>query len=101
MSTAQTEGLPLEFSRFKNTPWVYFVRECSFTFQFVALEQLKECLDWFEQKIHPSSREYNNGLEHYWQLWYERLPKGLTRESKRIKIVKALKKAHEEFSKTE
>lgn len=98
MSTSAVEGLPLESSPYKATPWVYFVRECSFTFQFVTLDQLKECLEWFEKKIHPSSREYNNGLEHYWQRWYERLPKGLTRESKRIKIAKALKKAYEEFN---
>ena len=77
---------------------MYFVAVSGFTFQFVSLDQLRECLDWFRQKIHPSSRLPNVTIEHYWQRWYERLPKGLTKESKRKKIIVALENALLDFS---
>ncbi|HBE70131.1 MAG TPA: hypothetical protein DDW52_18440 [Planctomycetaceae bacterium] len=77
---------------------MYFVAVAGFTFQFVSLEQLRECLEWFRQKIHPSSRLPNVTLEHYWQRWYERLPKGLTKEPKRQKIVTALENALSDFA---
>ena len=69
---------------------MYFVAVSGFTFQFVSLEQLRECLKWFRQKIHPSTRLPDIHLEHYWQRWHERLPKGLNKEPKRQKIITAL-----------
>jgi hypothetical protein len=81
------------------TPWVYFVEVASMTFQFHSLEQLAEAHSYFFQKIHPTSNDhYGRRHEHYWQRWYERLPKGLNREASRKKIVVALKKALELFS---
>lgn len=47
--------------------WVYFVEVARFTFQFVSVDQICEALRYFEEGIHPSTKEYNNGLEHYWQ----------------------------------
>ena len=76
---------------------VYFVNVAGFTFQFVSLEQIRVCRDWFSQRIHPSSRIPDIDLEHFWQRWYERLPKHITKESKRTKIVDALEKAILEF----
>jgi len=35
---------------------VYFVRVCSFTFEFHNIPQLEECLRFFSQKIRPSGR---------------------------------------------
>ncbi len=99
MSTAQIGGLPLESSGAKGD-WVYFVRECSFTFQFVNLNQLEEMITYFSEKVHPSTRTENVRLEHYWQRWYERLPKGLNGGSKRERIHKALVKALAEFTKS-
>jgi hypothetical protein len=73
--------------------WVYFVDVCSFTFQFHSLQQLQTCLSYFSQKNHASTRVSHNGLEHYWQQWYERLPQWLFEEAKRQRIVKALTRA--------
>ena len=64
-------------------PSVYFVQVCSFTFQFHRMEDIHHCLDYFKIKIHPSDREPNVDLEHYWQPWYQRLPQRLFEESKR------------------
>jgi hypothetical protein len=73
--------------------WAYFVEVCSFTFQFHSIEQIEQCLDYFAQKIHPSSRRVSNPNERYWQRWYERLPQWLFEEPKRQKIVKTLENA--------
>lgn len=97
MSTNHVQGLSVQNSPEKGE-WVYFVRECSFTFQFVSLNQLKIAKEYFSVKIHPSTKRFNNGLEHYWQSWYERLPAGLTGGTKRERILKALEKALLEFS---
>jgi hypothetical protein len=77
--------------------WQYFVRVCGFTFEFCSVEQISECLKYVGQKLHPSSRKPNDGLEHYWQRWSERLPAGLLKEAKRVKIVSALETALERF----
>ncbi len=73
--------------------WVCFVKECTFTFQFRPLDQRDEMINYFSVKTHPSTRKTHNGLEHYWQSWRERLPTGLVKEPKRLKILKALRKA--------
>lgn len=73
--------------------WVYFVNVAGFTFQFVTIDQIRDALNYFEEKIHPSTTEFNNGLEHYWQTWYCRLPSGIKAEAKRIKVCKALHSA--------
>ncbi len=70
--------------------WVYFARIDKFTFSFVSLEQVRECKEYFEQKIHPSTASYHPPFEHYWQPWWCRLPKGINKENKRKKVLKAL-----------
>lgn len=89
-------GVPIK----QTTPdqQVYFVAVAGFTFQFASLEQLRECLQWFRNKIHPSSRLPGVILEHNWQRWYERLPKGINKESRREKVVKALENALADFA---
>ncbi len=100
---------------------IYFVEVCSFTFQFNSIEQMKETLEYFEQKTHPSSRlpdeewvneearhdpkNYRKNIEKFMhsergeiQRWYERLPMWLYEEPKRQKVVKVLKQAIDEFS---
>jgi hypothetical protein len=76
---------------------VYFVEVASFRFQFHSLNQLRECLVLFNQKIHPTSRQLNVWLEHYWQRWFEWLPQWLFEESKRVRVVAALEKAVTDF----
>jgi hypothetical protein len=80
--------------------WVYMVNVCSFTFQFHRLEDIQEYLDYFSQKPLPSSGKSGGpALEPDWRAWHERIPMRLKNESKRVKVVKALERALEEFSK--
>ncbi|MHA7135446.1 hypothetical protein [Oerskovia turbata] len=72
--------------------WVYLVRECGVTLQFVSTEQVHEARDYFLSRP-ASTRRYNNGLEHYWHFWWERLPAGLVGSSKRRRMAAALERA--------
>jgi hypothetical protein len=81
------------------------VRVSSFTFRFVTLGQLRDCLAFFEQKVRPSGRipakRLASELGEDWRMlrgwdierWDERLPMYLLEEPKRQKIVVALRKA--------
>ena len=97
MSSTHVGGRPADCAR-SDSKDVFFVAVSGFTFQFANLDQLRECLDWFRTKTHPSSRLPDVTLEHYWQRWHERLPKGITKEPKRQKVVKALENALTDFS---
>jgi len=78
--------------------WVYFVRVCSFTFEFHSIEQIKASHDYYSQKVHPSSR-MDIGAADSWEMqrWFERLPMYLLEEPKRQRVVKALTSALKEF----
>jgi hypothetical protein len=84
-------GVPIEPRA--SDGWVYFVRECSFTFSFMSIAQLRECREYFSARLHPSHRVPGVYLEHYWQRWFERLPAGLIADPKRSRILKALDRA--------
>ena len=71
---------------------VLLVEVCQFTFQFHSLEQLNEAIDFFSRTVHPSSRIGGVELEHYWQPWSQRLPKGMTSQSRRVRVLAALRK---------
>jgi len=52
--TIHVGGLPVDPPRDRLIEkWVYFVDVASFTFQFQSLDQLRQCLEFFKQKIHP------------------------------------------------
>jgi hypothetical protein len=73
---------------------VYFVTVCFFTFEFHSIEQIEACLEYYSQKIHPSSRVSLDGGEHWeYQRWFDKLPMYLLEEPKRREVVKALKEA--------
>ena len=91
MSTYNEGGVPVERSRDNLVKkWVYLADVCRFTFQFVSIEQVKECKAYFEKKVHPSTRGGNPPHEHYWHPWYSKLPKGMNKGVKREKVLKAL-----------
>ncbi|WDE08573.1 hypothetical protein SG34_032130 [Thalassomonas viridans] len=91
MNNHSEQGIPISKSRDNLVEkWVYLVEVCNFTFQFADLEQVKACKSYFEQKVHPSTIRNHPPHEHYWQPWYCKLPKGITREGKRQKVIKAL-----------
>lgn len=83
--------------------WVYFVNVCSFTFEFHSFAQIEACLRYYSQKVRPSTRIPWEDLPNYGgdhseaQRWFERLPQWLLKEPKRVKVVKALERALDEF----
>jgi len=82
-----------EYDNIRNE-WVYFVEACGFTFQFISILQLNECLAYFETKNPGSTKEFIDAADHWEvQRLYERLPLYLREESKRIKVVKNLRNA--------
>jgi hypothetical protein len=84
---------------------IWFVRVCSFTFVFHTLAQVEACLDFYNKKVHPSSRIPGDRLPNYGgdhrerQRWFERLPTYLLEEPKRKKVVAALRAAVREWTK--
>ena len=77
---------------------VVMVHVASFTFQFINVQQLRDCVSYFEQKTHPSSRlpmpsDTSAGTHWEAQRWFERLPMHLLEEPKRRKVVEALRRA--------
>jgi len=83
---------------------VVLVRVASFTSRFSTRKQLRECIEYYEQKTHPSSRIPAKVIAaHFgpdwtelraWDVerWFERLPMYLLEEPKRQKVLKALHK---------
>ena len=71
------------------------VTVASFTFRFISAGQIKDCLAYYEQKIHPSSMRPIDPAIDRWecQRWFERLPMYLMEEPKHTKVVEALKRA--------
>lgn len=74
---------------------VWFVRVCSFTFEFQTIEELEAHLAFYRQKIHPTSRLPEPHFGDHWeaQRWFERLPMYLLEGPRRKKVVAALEKA--------
>jgi len=98
MSTSHIGGMEIEPPRDRLIERrVYFVEAAGFTFQFASLGQLPEALGYFEQRVHPSSRQPGVVLEHYWQRWFERLPQWLFEEPRRVRVVSALSRALQAF----
>lgn len=97
------EGLPPhEVSPNPSVPvYTYFVRVCGFTFRFGSVAQIAPVLEYYQQRIRPSTRQ---DTTHYAferdvaQRWFERLPGNLRKEPKRQKVVKALEQALDEFA---
>ncbi len=66
---------------------VYDVRVCAFDFHFYSTDEIRECLAFYSEKVHPSSRLSMVGHVHgdhgEAQQWYCRVPIRLQRESNR------------------
>lgn len=85
--------------------YVIVVRVVSFAFRFESVEQLRECINYYEKKTRPSSQIASERLAAslgddwrqlrgwYVERWFERLPMYLLEEPKRQKVLKALSKA--------
>ena len=72
--------------------WVYFAEVAGFTFEFMSLHQVRECLVYFEQRLHPGSRVDVGSAEHWEvQRWHERIPGRLKSDRVRPEVVRALK----------
>jgi hypothetical protein len=86
---------------------VIVVRVASFAFRFESIQRLRECIQYYQRKTHPSGRVPAKALaaqlgedwreQRGWEVerWFERLPMYLLEEPKRQKVLKALFKALE------
>lgn len=75
-----------------------------FTFIFHSVEQIRVCLDYYQRKVHASSRlpvytECLGGDHWECQRWFERLPQFLVEEKTRNAVVSTLEQAIDEYSK--
>ncbi len=97
-------GPPLEYWGTSGDHWraptliaknVLIVYVASFTFHFFSVEQIRDCLAYYDRKTHPSSRLSVPGNIDHWeaQRWFDRLPMYLLEEPKRAKVLKALNRA--------
>lgn len=80
---------------------VYFVRTGGFTFQFLTLRQLDIAQSYFCLPKRESSRIKGGiGSADHWEVqrWFERLPKGLERKTRRAEIAKTLQNALRDFA---
>jgi hypothetical protein len=80
------------------------VRVVSFTFRFTTTKQLRDCIEYYEQKAHSTSRisakTITADIGPDWrelrscevERWFERLPMYLLEELKRQKVLSALHK---------
>lgn len=94
MSTYIYDGVPVRKPRDNLLrSKVLLVDVCRFTFQFHSPEQLDEAIRFFSRRIHPSRRRPGVTLEHYWHPWSQRLPRGLVAQSKRVRVLTALRTA--------
>lgn len=83
------------------------VKVASFTFKFRTVDELRQCIDYYQQKTRPSSRIPAEKIAaelgpdwrrlRGWEVerWFERLPMYLLEEPKRQKVIKTLSKALE------
>jgi hypothetical protein len=72
--------------------WIYFAEVAGFTFVFMSLDQVRECLGYFERRLHPSSRVDIGAADHWeMQRWYDRIPGHLKSDRDRPNVVRALK----------
>ncbi len=79
--------------------WIYYVEVCGFTFAFFSIEMIRAYLDYYSQKVLPSRiRNTPHGNSRLRQDVFTRLPLYLREEPKRLKVIKALQKALQEFS---
>lgn len=76
----------------------YFVEVCGFVFEFWSVAQIEAALNFYRDKVHPSTRMPTWGEHDVTQRWYERVPQYLQENGKREKVVKALERAIDEFT---
>ena len=81
---------------------VLMVRVAGFAFEFHSMTQLRECLSFYDRKLHSTSRSSVRGYavrsgEVCWrrevERWHERLPLYLREEPKRQEVLSALRSA--------
>ncbi|MEO1075595.1 MAG: hypothetical protein AAFX41_06470 [Bacteroidota bacterium] len=67
------------------------------TLVFVDEQQVREAEAYFSKKLRPPTAMRPPHREHYWHVWYGRLPKGVLKRTNREKIQKALSNGIAEF----
>src|SRR6266542_7009770 len=79
---------------------MFFVAVAGFTFEFTSLGEIETALRYFSTKVRPTSRWPwpDVGMSH-WEAerWFDRIPMKLLKESRRTKVIAALKTALADF----
>ena len=86
-----------------DSPWIFYVRVCGFTFGFFSLDMLREYIAYYSLKVLPSSRFFGRfatgpaASVGDGQGPFDRLPTYLRSRGKRGKVQRALEKALRDF----
>lgn len=99
------EGSPL-LGEPGESEWIVYVTVCGFTFAFFSEAMLRQYIDYYSRKTLPTTRfhgvsPFSNGPAASigdGQSPFERLPGELRKESKRLRVVKALERALASFA---
>ena len=92
MSTYKIGGEKITSEEARKIVKVYFLQVGSITLQFLTYSQILQMEEYLSKKVHSSTRKFNNGLEHYWQSWEERLPKGIHARKTKERVLKGIAK---------
>lgn len=92
MSTYTVGGEPITSEEAKKIDKVYFLQVGSITLQFLSYNEIIQMEEYLSEKVHSSTRRFNNGLEHYWQSWEERLPRGIHARKTKERVLKGIAK---------
>ena len=91
MNTSWIGGFPLQSPRDNLLEaWIYIIEAAGIRLEFIDEDQIREAASYFSQKLHGSSMRPGVTLEHYWQSWFERLPKGAHNHRTQEKLLSAL-----------
>ena len=84
----------------KGVPYVFTLEVNNVSLIFKDITQLKEAKTFFEKNLRPSTVGEPPPFEHYWHIWFGRLPKNILKASNREKMLKAINKAIIQYENT-
>lgn len=101
MSSLVEGGIEIKTSHLiKGIPHVFTLEISKTLLVFKDITQLKEARDFFERKLRPSTSGNPPPFEHFWHVWYGRLPKNALKSSNKEKVLNAINNALERYADT-
>lgn len=94
MSSSNEGGIKIKNPHLvKGIPHVFTLEVGKTCLVFKNINHMKEAKEFFEKLLRPSTTGSPPPHEHYWHIWYARLPKNILKASNRDKIFKAISSA--------